>query len=68
LESSCSRPLTRDAKRVIDLSSMKWWSLATDNDGMTVTANQVARAELSKLIESPDDSYSNRLVRVKACQ
>jgi hypothetical protein len=35
---------------------MKWRPLATDNDGMTVTADEVARAELSALIESPDDS------------
>ena len=47
---------------------MKWWPLATDNDGMTVVANEVAHAELSELIESPDDSYSNRLVRMEAPQ
>jgi hypothetical protein len=47
---------------------MKWWPLATDNDGMTGLAEEVAHAELRKLIDSPDDFYSNRLVRVEAPQ
>ena len=45
--------LTRDANRVIDSNSMKWWSMATDYKLTTVTT-EVVPAGLNELIELPD--------------
>ena len=57
--------LTRDANRVIDLSSMKWRPMATNYQATTVTTG-MASAGLSELIELPDRPDSEPLGRVEA--
>lgn len=59
---------TRDAKGMIDSSSMKGRPLATDCDAMTVTGDEVASAGLSELLEFTAPLDPNRLVFVEFSQ